>query len=1195
MQKRKWTDEQLSAIETRDRTLLVSAAAGSGKTATLTERIIRSLTDEKKTVDITSMLIVTFTNAAANELRAKISRALEMAVKANPNDKNLARQLYLLPSAKIRTIDGFCNDILRANCDRVGIVPSYRIADEAETELLASSILEGLIEGVYSGELPEIASAAEFEALADCLSDSKRSEEVTEVFRYIHARCESSELGVDLLLPLIEKYNPKSFESVEKSPFGEYLLGITREALLHYIEVYRRYERELCGGTVGEQKYLDMLNCDLDLITKLYNLTGYSALREQITSYTFTKKPLVKKTERTGAMDEISLVRDMLKDTLKEFRPYYLYTEDEWGTLYASLYASLSVFYRFIKHFDLIFSEEKRRRGALSYADIEKYAYKCLVENSKPTDIAENLKSSFAAIYIDEYQDVNSLQNSIFASISRPDNRFMVGDIKQSIYGFRSARPEIFANMKNSFPPLSESRGNEASIFMSKNFRCDEGIVDFVNKIFDTVFSGLGESIGYCEGDRLGYAKLQDSEPPYRAPQICMIDKGGDEDDEQSDAPAIVAEKIADLLKNGKLNSGEPIKPSDIAIIMRNALGKDRLYAEALEAAGIPSEISGGESFFLSAEVLLALCLLNTIDNPRRDVYLAGLLVSPLYEFTADDLYKIRKEFPCDSLYSSLASYVEAHPEFERGERFLSALAHYRAISEGVRVDTLLFRLYHETGLFALAAKSGGEENLNLLYDYARSYEAGAFRGLYNFISFINNIIDKRTTFDDNRELGDKNAVKIITCHASKGLEYPVVFLVNTGARITNRDKSNRLVFSESFGISHRLRTVGGYALVNNPVQDLVNHYVYTKLYEEELRVLYVALTRAREQLFVIGSCPTVKREEYDLSLEVKRKTLSPYLLKQLSSTLEIMLVAGNNRPISVSDFIGKDLQKEELSPEKTTEAREDVTEKRAMSEEEKSELLEEYIRRFTYEYPNMHLCTLPEKLSVSRTSPTLLDEGDDGVLLFTEQEEEKADEKGEIKHTLPRFAEGNAAEESAKRGIATHYLLQFCDLERLQRDGARAELSRLLAEGFISKKDAERVRIREIETFRKSSLFEDMMRAKCLYREFRFNSTFPASLFTTDEEKRELYKGKTVLVQGVIDCLIEYEDGSFGLFDYKTDRLTPEELSDERLAEEKLRKKHSLQLSYYALAVEKIFGKLPSRVEVYSLPLGRTVDVKTY
>ena len=1179
MAERRWTKEQLSAIETRDRTLLVSAAAGSGKTATLTERIIRSLTDEKNPVDIDSLLVVTFTNAAARELRAKISKALSDAVEKNPENKHLERQLYMLPSARIRTIDSFCNEILRSNSDRAGISPNYRIADTAECELLATSILEGLIEAVYNGELSEIASPEEFEKLADCLTDSKRTEELAGVFRYIHLRCESAEAGIDSLIPLIENYKETDLP-VEETVYGAYLLERLWEMLDHYIATLDKYVEIFSFGNDSEKKYLVMAESDRELLARIRSEKTYDAARNAILGYEFMKKPTVRK-DRTENMEIYSAVRDMMKSELSEMKAFFKYTAEMWKSLFSSLHTLLLVLYRFEKRFDLLFGEEKRRRGAFSYADIERYTYNCLVRDGETTDIAINLQSQFSAIYIDEYQDVNALQNRIFEVIAKPDNRFMVGDIKQSIYGFRSARPEIFADMKSSFPPLCEEYKDCASIFMSSNFRCDKAIVDFVNGIFDRAFSLVGNSIGYTSGDRLGYAKIhEEGEPQYIVPEICMLDKHKADDDDAIKAPDVVAAKIKELLESGRLDSGDPIRPSDIAIILRNAKGKDTLYADALERAGIPSCISGAKDFFLSSEVLLVLCLLNSIDNPRRDIYLAGLMCSPLFDFTADELYLVslaKKE----TLYESLVLYVQENPDFAKGKYFLDRLSYYRTIAEGIEVDTLIYKLYHETGLLSLAAKNGGKENLMILYDYARSYESGAVPGLYNFISFLNSLIDKKTTFDDARELSGEDAVRIVTCHASKGLEYPVVFLVETGSRLSNKDSRSRLAFAEDFGISFRLRTPSGIALVNNPVQDIINHFVYRKLYEEELRVLYVALTRARERLFIVGDALLDDRDEYKLKLDIKRDNLSEYTLRSLASYLEIALVCSDGTTALEPCEFAPDFQKK---GEATDPQESEIYEPYGESEEQ-SELTKTLAERFTYKYRAPYMTLLPEKMSVSRTSPTILDGTDaEAVIISGEQEE---------KRRLPRFADGTNADESAKRGIATHYFMQFCDLSNLEENGSAKELERLVTLGFISKEDGERVRLNEIDMFRESELFVKMKNAKRIFREFRFNVPLPADSFTADEEKIKAYRGKTVLVQGVIDCIIEDGDGTLGLYDYKTDRLTREELRERSLAEKKLREKHTEQLTLYSLATEQIFGKKPRTLAVYSMPLGDTVDIK--
>lgn len=1174
MAETRWTDEQLSAIETRDKTLLVSAAAGSGKTATLTERIIRSLLDESAPMNIDSLLVVTFTNAAASELRLKISRALSAAVEKNPENKHLKRQLYLLPSAKIRTIDSFCNEILRANCDRVGLSPSYRIADGAECELLAISILEGLIEVVYNGDAPEIASPSEFEELCDCLTDSKRTEELSEVFRYIHLRCESAEEGIDLLGRLTDNYLAYDIP-VEENIYGEFLMNRLHSMLDHYLNAYSRYYKTFSSGISAEEKYATVLLSDRDTLNKIREAKGYEEAREAISAFSLCRMPAVKSADKTPDMESFATLRKMMKADVQKIAKLFVYTTEMWQDLFKSLHRLLSVLYRFEKKFDDLFREEKRRLGALSYADIERYTYNCLIENGETTDIARNVAAQFDAIYIDEYQDVNSLQNRIFEAISRPNNRFMVGDIKQSIYGFRSACPEIFANMKAAFPHISEAKGDEASIFMSRNFRCDKGVVDFVNDIFDVAFDLVRESIGYSDGDRLGYAKRQEyGEPEYRYPEICMIDKHGE--GEKSLEPRVVARKISELLSEARLNNGQPVSPSDIAIILRNAKGKDTEYAEALTELGIPVCISGAKDFFLSSEVLLALCLLNSIDNPRRDIYLAGLMCSPLFDFTADELYLIRRENG-ETLYESLVNYVKCNDNFTKGRVFLEKLNYYREISEGVGVDVLLSKLYRETGLFALASRSGGKDNLTLLYDYARSYEAGSFKGLYNFISFINSIIDKKTSFDDTRAEAGVDAVKIVTCHGSKGLEYPIVFMVSSGGKLTNKDRNSRLVFSENFGIAFRLRTPSGLALVDNPVREIINLNIDEKLYEEELRILYVALTRARERLYMSGECPKVKREEYEGELEVIRDNLTEYSFRELDSYMEIALTTLGKRALREDEFITLALESSKIE-----ETRED--EEMIFSTLD-TELSDELYRRFTYVYPTPYMTTLPEKMSVSLMSPTVLD-GTDGESVYIGGDDEE-------RQSLPDFVRGTKADESAKRGVATHLFMQFCDLENLKKKGAAVELERLRIAGFLSSEDADRVRLREIELFRKSRLLSEMLSAKKIYRELRFNVLLPATEFTSEADRLLAYDGKTVLVQGVIDCIVEREDGSIALYDYKTDRLTREELSDRTLAEEKLRNKHKMQLGLYGLAIERIFGKEPSVTEIYSLPLGDTISVK--
>ena len=824
----------------------------------------------------------------------------------------------------------------------------------------------------------------------------------------------------------------------------------------------------------------------------------------------------------------------------------------------------------------------------LEYSDIERLTYMSLYnEDGTLTDFARSVREQYSSVYIDEYQDVNSLQNKIFEAVSGASNRFMVGDIKQSIYGFRSANPDIFADMKTSFPTLSEAElSDTATVFMSKNFRCDKPIIDFTNAIFDKLFPLVGESIGYVESDRLEHGKGEVCAEPSEPEIMLFTNEGGDEDEEisaKSLSPAWVATKVKELLDTGTLHSGEPIRPSDIAIVLRKDGGRSKEYAKALAELNIRATVPDDKDFFLNGEIQLALCLLNAIDNPRRDIYLAGLMLSPLYSFTADELYLIRRHGEGESLWESLNDYVRKCPEFEKGKSFIDTLGRYRAIAEGTSAPELIIRLYNETGLLALGAKNGAKENLMLLYNYARKFEASSFLGLYSFIDYVNTVISTGASFSAKKDAEADESVSIITVHKSKGLEYPVVFLADaTTSLVSANERRVKIAYSGELGIAMKTRVPGSLALVESPVYNIIIDRNVERSLEEELRVYYVALTRARERLYVTGTPKTKDRHEYSATMRRRGLHLSRHSLKEAGSFVDLICMSGVTDSISwYSGLPDTAPACEESSAEAVPRVSAPATPCDGLYE-----LLTE---RFSYKYPDEALTRLPEKLSISVLYPEILDNAD-SVSEGTLDEAKPIPEKA-LGH-LPEFISGSSEHESAKRGIATHNFLQFFDLDSFKALGAEAELVRLTEKGFLSEKDAKRVRLSEISLFAKSKLFAEMQGAKRLYREFRFNVMLPADIFTADEKKREALKGQSLLLQGVIDCLIEDGDGNYHLVDYKTDRLTKEELSDKALAERALNEKHARQLTYYSLAVEKIFSKKPTTVRVYSLPLGDTVNI---
>ena len=1207
MGEKKWTAPQRAAIDTRDRTLLVSAAAGSGKTATLTERIISSVLDEKNPVNIEDMLIVTYTRAAVGELSERIGKAIKGAIKDRPGDARLERQLYMLPSAKICTIDAFCADILRANAERVGINPTFRVPDTAEAQLLAENILDSLLESIFEGRAVDVATPKEIDELTDCLAQTRKQSELPAIIRLIYESTLTALDGVGAIGELVEEFNPEKFESVESTRLGGYCMDRLSELLEHYDATFRDIKREI--ETVGDSKYakiIAMIDDALSMISALSACKKYDDAKAVFDTLEFKKAATVSKND---AIPPIKIIRASFKEELTKLgEEFFSHPSEEWRIAYTGLFRLFGVLYRVIKEFDRLFRQEKIRRGILEFSDIERYTYECLWQNGEKTDIAFSQSKLYKAVYIDEYQDVNSLQNKIFEAITTDTNRFMVGDIKQSIYEFRSANPRIFADMKKSYPTLgSEGDYPEASIFMSDNFRCDKGVIDFVNDVFDKLFYHLRDSIGYVEEDRLNFSKIYDHEmPEYRYPEVCLVNTFGRNDPrhevmhESELAPAVVAAKIRELLDEGYLDNGEKIQPKHIAIIMRKVKSKAERYSRALAELGIPSAAAESDRFFINSDVMLALCLLNSIDNPHKDIYLAGLMCSPLYGFSLGDVAVIRKTAPASTLYDSLKLYASGDDADTRVEKFLAKLDYYRLISEGMPTDKLLMKLYHETGLLALCATSKeGKDNLLLLYEHARKFESGSFGGLYNFISYINQLTGRNNDFDKREAPGERDAVRIITAHGSKGLEYPIVFFAGGESGFSQSvgiGEAPRFEYEEGFGMGMFLRTPSGLALVDNSTKNIIKHYRQRKKIEEEARVLYVILTRARERLYIVGQIPS-KVDDFMDEISAAREYMSTYGAYNIGSLLKMILTMKDFAPKLPGEFLknppyvyskeaedsaanGVELKKIESIDIEEDEQAEEIDERVA-------EYYEKLMReRFSYMYPRAHLMRLPEKMSVSRLYPEILDGSEEFTLRIDEEETEGG------AGVLPKFRSGTDSKESAKRGIATHMLLQFCNLENLRCNGALAELDRLKSLSFLSERDAELVRVKEIEKFISSDLMREMLSAKRIYREQRFNVKLPAEDFATDPEMKKLYTGEHILVQGVIDCLYEDEQGELHLVDYKTDRLTWEQRQNKALAEQKMREKHSLQLSYYKKAVELMFGKRPKSVKVYSLHLGELIDV---
>ncbi|MBR2907537.1 MAG: helicase-exonuclease AddAB subunit AddA [Clostridia bacterium] len=1178
---KKWTPAQKAAIDTRGQTLLVSAAAGAGKTAALTERIIRRVTDPKAPADVTRMLIVTFTRAAASELRERISAALSNALALNPTSTHLSRQIIRLSEAKICTIDSFFLDVVRSNFSALGLPPKFRMADKSELTILKLSIMNDLIEEYYR-------KGSDYGHFFDHFSSVRSDRELASVFLSLYESLQKHPQGIDFLQANADALRSGAGNDFFASTLGrvskESTEALIEAAITAYTGALEACEKDEAMRSAYAPHFAEDLSY-CRVLLEAVRASHYDEARELIHGYEPKKLTSIKRGCSTPESEFYKALRGDFNTKLKALRKtaFLLHSTDIARAMADSAEVS-GMLADLLRDYDARIGAEKLRRAICDFDDIRRYTYDLLVsKDGTPTPLARSYSDRFDEIYIDEYQDVDSIQDLIFRSIAKPNNRFMVGDIKQSIYGFRGANPGVFASYRTSFPAHGSEEAKDSdtcAIYMSNNFRCDPPVIRFVNLVCGNLFSVCGGGLAYRKEDDL----IASKELPEGvvSPPVEVVILSSEERREKKDEidPSLLAEnpeaayivqRIRALLKDGKKADGKQILPREIAVLARSK-GTLLKISKELDRAGIPSCISAEEEFFENPEVLLLLCLLNTIDNPRRDVYLTGTLRSPLYGFTLDDLIAIRRsEDESLSLYDALLSFKAKNADTALSEKcslFLSELETYRSLARTLPVDRLIRQVFANPRLTVgggLSAILPARRHLLRLYEYARKFEAGAFRGLYQFVSYVERLIEE----DAKMELptADRDdAVKLMTVHKSKGLEFPICFLANAGKRFNLSDSSDTLLIEEELGVAMKLSDDSGFGRINTPMRDAIATRIAEKAIEEEMRVLYVALTRAREQLIVTTS--PLSYPSLEKTIDARAAAPSRYSVMEGRSYIEWILyalaVTKTEAPDVIRTSIVQDLYIRPTEPE-TAEAIAAPT----LSEARVQEYMELFRERFSFVYPHESLSRLPAKLSVSALSPTVLD--------GTDEPEE-------------RFRSGNDL--AAKRGTATHCFLQFCDFKKGAKDGSERELARLTEARFLSPDTAQLCRVEELDAFFRSEFFASLSGAKKIYREQRFNIFLPAVNFTGDETFSVALGDEKILVQGVIDLFFIDTDDRMILCDYKTDRLSEKEKASDKLLALTMKKRHGEQLTYYALALKELMGRFPDRVMVYATAAGRAVEI---
>lgn len=1123
----KWTAQQEEAVFAPVSNILVTAAAGAGKTQVLTGRILQRILSG---ADVSRMLIVTFTNAAAAEMRSRIAKALSDELSKNPGNEHIMKQTLLLPLANIQTIHSFCLDVIKNNFFKAGISPDFKIADEAECKIMKAEAIDEAFDSLYEEENED------FLLFSDSFSNAKNDDKAADMVLSLFDFAESMPFPEEWLLKQCEMYESINEDNFEQLYFVKTILDNVKETI--YGCLLRIEDAgEQCADADGLEPYCEMFEKDAQVIKDILSLNKWDELSYAAGEFAFDRK----KTVRGGDEDIKNAVSDTRVEVKKEITEALANVAHSKADTIKLLSETAPILRGLIKctlRFTEIFSQMKKEKNLVDFSDIEHICIKLLSDE----DIAKERRDFFEEIYVDEYQDSNAAQDYIFRTISGEcegrENVFMVGDVKQSIYGFRQTDPGLFLEKKDSYK-FGDKKNRK--IVLSKNFRSCEGIIDYINRVFEKIMSRSVGGIDYDQEERLQFAA------PYpdrgKAAEIDIIETADLTGDDCIYAEAVcVAKRILSLMKNSKvydLKEGREreIKFSDIAVLMRSPKRSVPVFEEVFKEFDIPLFVDYDDGYFESSETKTVLSLLTIIDNPENDIPLISVLRSPVAGFNEDELAKIRLCDKKSSFYKALCICSKGGDSLARKcAKFVDDLSRFRMYAKHMPCHRLIDEVLNETGYIdavcAMPAAADRLENIALLTEQARNYENTSYRGLYNFINYINNVKEKSGNLGASKSIGDGHSVvRMMSIHKSKGLEFPVVFLSRCGQKMNTRDLSGDLILHSrcGIGISYadaKRRVIGDTALKTAAVikkrqEDL----------SEEIRVLYVALTRAKEKLII-----TAHTKDGSKSME-KWRGLSSLLDKGFpireTTYIDYIMAA------YLCDNTGAVLNIQ--SPEEI-EVEEDAGGKNLVlnpgEDEEVKKLLE-------FEYPFGNMWEIPSKVTVTelkRMKEALL--SDDAMPLYPD-----------ISIKTPSFIEKEKIS-SARAGQLMHFVMQSIDINTTELEEVEKFVESLAEKNILTTEEAEIIDCRKIAAFFSSELGQRMKKADKVFREEPFAMSIPASAVTGREED----KNQQIMVQGIIDCYF-FEGDKIVLVDYKTDK---------KCDRETILRNYKKQIDIYAEALEK-------------------------
>lgn len=1162
---RVWTEQQEDAISARRGTVLVSAAAGSGKTSVLVERVIQRLTNGENPTPADKLLIVTFTNAAAAEMKERVEAAILRRLQEEPENKALRRQQMLCSQMNISTVHSFCSKLVREFFYVLDIAPDYKIVTDKQREDLMAEALNEVIDEAFQEGMYE---------LADAFSSERDDRRLFEVILKLYEFMNSHLFPGQWLRSKLALYSDDA--ELEKSPWAQVLLTHLGEVLSFCRQLTEDSIRALREDQRLEELYGPTLLEDLGLIDRLLDTAqekDWDEISAGLQRAAFGRMPQARGYAGDSLKERVAAARKNVKDYVGDMAALFCDTAREAKEDLLRTGPLVSRLAEIIEAFTARFTAKKREKKLADYGDLEHWTIALLLEEQEgrvvPSAIARDLSHRFDEIMVDEYQDTNEVQDWIFRALSKENgNKFMVGDLKQCVYSFRQAMPDIFIRYKEEFRRYDRREDQyPATIILDKNYRSRDTVIHSVNYVFSQLMSKQAGGIDYVGDEALSLGASYEPGPGYET-QLDFLEKKKGVPQEISEARHI-AKTIRELVESGlPVNDGgirRPVTYRDFCILLRSANKFAYAYARELQSLAVPAWAAVSDGFFAATEIAQAIAFLQVIDNPNQDIPLLSLLMGPVYGFTPDDLAELRLHNRKISIYVSLLE-----DKSSKFQGLLEDLEGYRLLAAVMPSDAFIDHLFTSTGYedLVLSMENGESRLMNLrkLQQYAKDYESAGYIGISGFVRFVEKLRQSKSDLESANLISENaNVVRIMSIHKSKGLEFPVCFVAGCGRK--KYLEHSDVALNSRLGLGLKLKDESTGARYSNIIRDAVMLENRGEAMSEELRVLYVAMTRAREKLIMVSTMENLDSTLARLSAQLTEgPRIAPFTVKSLSSMGEWLLLCALKHPDGayLRDRIGAEdsiVSRAHFTPwvisalaAEEAPAPEPAPEQAEIRPD--PALMEQIRQKIEFRYPHEGLNGIPAKVTASALS------------------EKEAGREQSLSRPAFLSAKGLTP---AERGIALHSFMQFCEFKKAAVN-PESECSRLVQSGFITAEEGAAVNLQKVRAFFESPLGKRMTHADRVLKEQRFTANIPANLVNP-----EFPAEVPVILQGAVDCAF-YENGRLFIVDFKTDRID---------SEEQLKAAYGMQLSLYAKALTQVREVPVGGCYLYSLHMNREIQVE--